>query len=68
MLKPFILMLIFEASATTTGLHNIEFTSRQLCEAGKLTIQSKAKQQGRSTEDGKKVENLRLIDAVCLEK
>lgn len=68
MLKPFILMLVFEASGTTTGLHDMEFASRQSCEAAKQTLQAKAKQPGRTAEDGKKVEALKLIDAVCLEK
>jgi len=51
-----------------TGVHHLEFTSRQSCEAAKTAIQAKAKQQGRTTEDGKKIENLKLIDSACLEK
>lgn len=49
-------------------IHNIEFSSRQSCESAKTVLQAKAKQQGRTTEDGKKTDTLKLIDAACLEK
>lgn len=68
MIKAFILVLIFESGVNMTGVHHLEFTSRQSCEAAKTAIQAKAKQQGRTTEDGKKIENLKLIDSACLEK
>lgn len=68
MIKTFILLLIFDSSPNTTGLHHIEFTSRQSCESARTAIQAKAKQQGRTTEDGKKTDTLKLIDSTCLEK
>lgn len=68
MVKAFILFLVFESTASTVGVHHIEFASRQSCEAAKTALQAKAKQQTRPGEDGKKAETLKLIDAACLEK
>lgn len=68
MIKAFILVLIFESGPNLTGIHNIEFSSRQTCESAKTVLQAKAKQQARTTEDGKKTDTLKLIDAACLEK
>ncbi len=68
MVKAFILLMIFESGATTTGIHDIEFSSRQSCEAAKVAVVSKAKQKGRTAEDGSKTDTLKLIEISCLEK
>ncbi|MDD0928091.1 hypothetical protein LOD59_10745 [Xylella fastidiosa subsp. multiplex] len=68
MIKAFILVLIFESGPNLIGIHNVEFSSRQTCESARITIQAKAKQQVRTTQDGKKIEALKLIDTACLEK
>lgn len=68
MIKAFILLLVFESAPNTVDVHHIEFASRQSCEAAKIVLQAKAKQQTRLGEDGKKIETLKLIDTACLEK
>lgn len=74
MLKPFILFLMFESGAGQTALYHMEFSSRQACDAAKVTVQAKAKQtrpgpaDSTGKADAKPIEALKLIDATCLEK
>jgi hypothetical protein len=44
MLKSFILLPMFESGAGQTALHHMEFSSRQACDAAKVTVQAKVKQ------------------------
>lgn len=68
MVKAFILLMVFESGAASTGVHDIEFSSRQACEAAKIAVQSKAKQKSRVADDGSKTEVLKLVEITCLEK
>lgn len=68
MVKEFILLLIFESGAGTTGVHHLDFSARSTCESARTSITAKARQLGRTGEDGKKAEILKLIEAACLEK
>jgi hypothetical protein len=73
MLKPFILFFMFEPSAGQTALYHMEFSSRQACDAARVSIQAKAKQPRPTAGDagkveGKPVDAFKIIDMTCLEK
>lgn len=82
MVKAFILVLMFESGgADTVAMHHIEFSSRQTCEAARVTMAAVAKQArpvetikpaasaAASSGDSKSPREIaRLLTTTCLEK